>query len=222
MLKRFLQLFIFFVAVSALSFSSAGRLDWWRAWIYLALYAVTIAVNAAIVLRTNPEVIRARAEMQAGAKGFDKVIVSLYTLLTLALPVVAGLDAVRFQWAPLPFAALYFGAALFLFSMIPVTWSMAVNPYLETTVRIQNERGHVAITSGPYRFVRHPMYAGVILSSLATPLIFGSAWSFVPAALIAVLFVIRTALEDRTLQSELPGYADYAQRTRYRLFPAVW
>lgn len=110
MLKRFLQLFIFFVLVAALSFASAGRLDSWRAWIYLALYAGTIAVNAAVVLLTNPGVIRARGEMQASAKGFDKLIVSLYTLLTLALPVVAGLDAVRYRWAPLPFATLYFGA----------------------------------------------------------------------------------------------------------------
>lgn len=216
MLKRFLQLFVFLVVVGALSFASAGRLDWWRAWVYLALYAGSVAVTAAVVLRTNPGVIRTRAEMQAGAKGFDKVIVLLYTLFTLALSVIAGLDAVRYQWAPLPFATVYFGAVLFLLSMIPVAWSLAVNPYLETTVRIQSERGHVAITSGPYRFVRHPMYAGVILGSLATPLVFGSAWALVPAAAITVLFVIRTALEDRTLQNELPGYKEYALRTPYR------
>lgn len=86
--------------------------------------------------------------MQAEAKGFDKISVSLYTLLTLALPIIAGLDAVRFQWAPLPFATVYFGGALFLLSMIPIGWTLAVNPYLETTVRIQSERGHGAIISG--------------------------------------------------------------------------
>lgn len=222
MFKRFVQLFVFLVVVGALSFASAGQLDWWRAWFYLALYACTVAINAFVVLRTNPEIIRARAEVKAGAKSFDKIIVSLYTLLLLILPVVAGLDAVRYRWAPLPSTTAYFGVALLLFSMMPVTWAMAVNPYLETTVRIQDERGHVAITSGPYRFVRHPMYVGVILFSLATPLIYGSAWAFAPAAGIAVLFVIRTALEDRTLRRELPGYQEYAQRTRYRLFPGLW
>ena len=106
--------------------------------------------------------------------------------------------------------------------MIPSGWTLAVNPYLETTVHIQSERGRVAITTGPYRFVRHPMYAGVILGSLAAPFIYGSALAFVPAAAIAVLLIIRTALEDRTLRNGLPGYAEYAQRTPYSLFPALW
>jgi len=171
MLKRLLQVGLFLAVVGALSRASAGQLHWWRAWIYLARYAGGIAVTAAVAQRTNPSVIRARAEMQAEARGFDKIIVTLYTLLTLALPIVARLDAVRFQWAPLPFATIYFGGALFLLSRIPIGWMLAVNPYLETAVRIQSEPGHVAITSGPYRSVRHPRYAGVILGSLAAPLI---------------------------------------------------
>lgn len=119
------------------------------AWIYLARYAGSIAVTAAVVVGTNPGVIRARAQVQSDAKRFDKLIVTLYTLLTLALPIFAGLDAVRFQWAPLPFAAVYFAGALFLLSMIPIGWTLAVHPYLETTVRIQSERGHVQSPPDP-------------------------------------------------------------------------
>lgn len=222
MRKRLLQVAFFLAVVGGLSLASAGQLDWWRAWIYLALHAGSIAVTTAVVPHRNPGVIGARAEMQSEAKGFDSPIVTLYTLLTLALAIVAGLDAVHFRWAPLPFPTVYFGGALFLVSMIPIGWTLAVNPYLETTVRIQSERGHVAITSGPYRFVRHPMYAGLILGSLAAPLIYGSAWAFVPAAAIAVLF----------MHSHSTGRPHAAQRTARRcrgcpaplprLLPALW
>ena len=123
-------------------------------------------------------------------KGFDKLIVTLYTLLTLALPIFAGLDAVRFQWAPLPFVAVYFGGALFLLSMIPIGWALAVNPYLETTVRIPKRTRSRAIPSRPYRFN-------------------------------ATSRVCRS-LEDRMLRNQLPGYAEYARRTPYRLLPALW
>lgn len=157
MLKRFFQVALSLAVVGALNLGSTGHLDWWGAWIYLALYAGSVAVTAAVVLRTNPGVIRARAEMQADAKRFDKIIVAFCTLFTLALPIIAGLDAVGFGWAPLPFATVYFAGALFLLSMIPIGWTLAVNPYLETAVRIQSERGYAAITSGPYHFVRHPM-----------------------------------------------------------------
>jgi len=97
-----------------------------------------------------------------------------------------------------------------------------VNPFAEPAVRIQKERQHVAIAKGPYRFVRHPMYTGLILGSASPPLILGSAWALVPAALIMVLFLVRAALEDRTLRAELQGYAEYAQKTRYRLVPGIW
>jgi protein-S-isoprenylcysteine O-methyltransferase Ste14 len=99
---------------------------------------------------------------------------------------------------------------------------MAANRYLETTVRIQEERGHQVVNSGPYRFVRHPMYVGVILQFMALPMVLGSKWAFVPAGVVVLLFVIRTGLEDRTLRNELAGYAQYAESTRYRLLPGVW
>ena len=105
---------------------------------------------------------------------------------------------------------------------IPVAWSMGTNPHLETTVRIQKDRGHKVATTGPYNIVRHPMYLGGILQSLSIPLFLGSAWTLIPAGIQVVLLVIRTTYEDRTLQDELEGYKDYSQKTRYRLMPGVW
>jgi protein-S-isoprenylcysteine O-methyltransferase Ste14 len=112
--------------------------------------------------------------------------------------------------------------ALHVVAMVPLGAVIATNPFLESTVRIQSERGHVAVTSGPYAIVRHPMYVGVTMGYLAWPLIFGSLWAYIPAVAVAILFVFRTAHEDRTLRLELPGYEDYARRTRYRLVPGLW
>ena len=101
-------------------------------------------------------------------------------------------------------------------------WSMAANAFFSMIVSIQKDRGHTVVTDGPYRYVRHPGYAGSILFTIATPLVLGSLWAFIPCGLAAALFVVRTALEDRTLQEELPGYKEYAQQTRYRLLPGIW
>jgi protein-S-isoprenylcysteine O-methyltransferase Ste14 len=217
-----MQLVVYTVLWAAVLFTAAGRLDWLRAWVYLGLYVGGLMVTLAVVLRTNPEVIAARAKRHADTKHFDKVFVALYTPLVFLLPLVAGLDAVRFRWSSLPFATLYVGAALYVLGTVPAAWAMAVNPYLEQTVRIQTDRGHVVIASGPYRIVRHPLYVGVIVANIASPLLLGSLWAYVPAAMTVLLFIWRTALEDRTLRHELPGYAEYAQRTRHRLFPGVW
>ena len=103
-----------------------------------------------------------------------------------------------------------------------VLWTMAVNPFLEKGIRIQEDRGHRVITTGPYRYVRHPMYAGAIVMFAGFPLVLGSGWTFVPVGVITVLFVVRTVYEDQVLRRELPGYAGYAERTRYRLIPGVW
>jgi protein-S-isoprenylcysteine O-methyltransferase Ste14 len=132
------------------------------------------------------------------------------------------LDAGRFGWSPLPSEALYLGVALTAAGYVMGTWAMAVNVFFEPTVRIQWERHQRVVTSGPYRIVRHPGYVGAILGGLGAPLFLGSAWMFVPTIGALLLFVARTALEDRTLRKELPGYQEYAQRTRYRLLPAVW
>lgn len=203
-------------------FASAGQLDYPRAWIYLSLCLCTVAISAVLVIRRNPELLVARSRLRADAKAFDKIFAALYTVLLFFVPVVAGLDAVRFGWSSMSFETVYPGVLLHLLASTPVVAAMIENPYLECLVRIQHDRDQHVIATGPYSIVRHPMYVGCIVQNVATPLILGSWWAYVPSALIIVLFIWRTALEDRTLRKELPGYEEFTHRTRYRLLPGVW
>ena len=219
--QRFVTVLLATAVWGGILFASAGRIDWWRGWIELGLFLGCLIVTGVIVARKNPEVLNQRVMKHPYTKPFDKVVGPLYTLLNVALAVVAGLDAGGFGYST-GAETLYIGAALFLAGNVPSVRAMAVNPFLETTVRIQTDRGHKVVAAGPYAFVRHPMYVGIILQSLATPLVLGSRWAFVPAGLAVVLFVVRTALEDRTLRRELPGYEAFTQNARYRLLPGVF
>ena len=203
-------------------FGGAGRWNWSRGWIFLAAYFSMLGISAIVVLRKNPALMEARANWRhRDTKPFDKIILAVFFPLYNFQFLVAGLDA-RFGVPPIPFAAVYPGLLLFAAAIALVAWAMAVNRFAETTVRIQSDRGQAVISTGPYRWVRHPMYVAALLMFLATSLILGSLWSLVVAALLAALFIVRTALEDRALRRELPGYEQYAARTRYRLLPGVW
>jgi protein-S-isoprenylcysteine O-methyltransferase Ste14 len=197
-------------------------MDWARGWFYFWLATGGLVIGGIAARRYNPGLIGERAKRHEGTKPFDKIFIRLHAPTMFLLPAIAGLDAVRFGWAPLPLWTVYPGLALFAAGSALVTWCAAVNPHLERTVRIQSDRGHRVIGDGPYRFVRHPMYLGVIFGNLAAPLILGSAWAFAVTGSDIALFVWRTAMEDRTLRAELAGYAEFAQRTPYRLWPGVW
>jgi protein-S-isoprenylcysteine O-methyltransferase Ste14 len=221
--KRFGQL-IFFVALMACAlFLSAGRLDWIMAWALLGCYIAGMLVGAVVMLARSPDLIAERAEFKAGAKAWDRHLAAALGLYgPLATWIVAGLNA-RFGWPPRVPPGLEGGAlAAAALSMALVTWSMASNRFFSSYVRIQKDRGHVVASGGPYRYVRHPGYVGMLGFGLATPLILGSVWALIPAGLTLVVVVVRTALEDRTLQRELEGYQAYAQRVRYRLVPGLW
>jgi protein-S-isoprenylcysteine O-methyltransferase Ste14 len=207
----------------AIAFAAAGTLNWIRGWICVSVYVVTLSATGVLVRRTNPGLMKVRSSPHwKDTKAFDKVILLLFLPLSFAQPAIAGLDAVRFHWSSMPFQTVYWGFALLEFSMAIITWAMMVNPHAESTVRIQKDRGHTPVTSGPYRIVRHPMYVGMILMYPATALMFGSKWALVVGCAIAILMVFRTAMEDRTLRRELPGYEDFAHNTRYRLIPGLW
>lgn len=222
-LGRVLQLVVSLGLWVAAVFVSAGTLNWLRGCICVIATLGMYAVAVVLVQRRNPALLEARAHWRhRDTKSFDKVFVALLFPLYFAQPVVAGLDAVRFRWTSMPFHAVYVGVAFLVLGMGLVTWAMMVNPYAETTVRIQTERRHQTVTAGPYCIVRHPMYAGAILMFPATALIFGSLWALVIGILLSTLFVWRTTMEDRALRRELPGYAAFAAVTRYRLLPGVW
>ncbi len=205
-----------------LFFGAAGSFHVPRGWVYIGLTAALLLANFVVLMRTNKEVIAARSKVRRGTKAFDKVFGLFFIAALLAMPVVAGLDAVRFGWTSLPLSTLWIGIPLLVLGNVPIVWSMAVNRHLEKTVRLQEERDHRVVSDGPYRFVRHPMYVGVILQHLSVPLVLGSAWAFIPVALAILFLVIRTSFEDRTLQRELTGYLEFTKRTRYRLLPHVW
>ncbi len=200
-------------------FSSAGRLSWPNAWILLAL---SLASGLAFTAGRDPELSAERRSIKGG-KDWDKALVGATVLLgPMAMWITAGLDD-RFHWsAAVPFAASAAGVAAAVLAAGWITWAMRSNRFFSSVVRIQKERGHTVVDGGPYRFMRHPGYSGMAVFTLATPLILGSYWALAPAALTALLTVLRTALEDSTLRKELEGYPGYTRRVRYRLFPGIW
>lgn len=221
--KGLLQVGAFFLWWIGSLFLAAGRLDWIRGWISVALVVVGMPAVGLIIQRYNAQVLEARSNWRhKDTARFDKIFLAIYGPLISILPALAGLDAGRYQWTSLPFGFVYVGSILFAVGLALITWVMVVNPFAEKTVRIQTDRGQTVITSGPYRFVRHPMYVGLTLLFVSTALVWGSVWALRLDAAMAVVLIWRTALEDRTLRHELPGYEQYASVTRYRLLPGLW
>jgi protein-S-isoprenylcysteine O-methyltransferase Ste14 len=208
---------------AAILFGVSGRLDWVMGWVLVGVYLIWTAATALTVIPTNPEMLTERSGPKAGTKGWDMAILSLVGVAELVKYVVAGLD-LRWGWSPqFPLALQLAGVVVAVLAYdVILVWAMAANAFFSQTVRIQEDRSQVVATGGPYRYVRHPGYVGSILFQIATPLILGSVWAFIPAGLAALLTVVRTALEDRILLEELDGYRDYAVRVRYRLLPGVW
>jgi len=208
--------------VAATLFIPAGRLDWAMGWALVGIYAVWVSANALILIPRSPELLAERAQRKKGIKDWDAVLMSIVGVVTLCKHIVAGLD-VRYGWTvgiPLWLHIVTLAVAVLGYAL--GTWAMAVNAFFSMMVRIQDDRGHTVVTDGPYQFVRHPGYVGVIAFELATPVMLGSLWALIAGVLGALLVVVRTALEDRTLQKELEGYTEYTQQTRYRLLPGVW
>ncbi len=227
-LRAILRVVIFvLLLVPAALFIPAGRLDWGMGWVFVSLYILSNVVSRGIVMRQDPELMAERARSiergREGVKDWDRVLSPLVALYCpLVIWIVAGLDE-RLGWSPQISSWLQVAAIIVaVLGSILATWAMLSNTFFSGTVRIQEERDHTVATGGPYRYVRHPGYVAGILFNIATPLILGSLWAFIPTALTLCAFVIRTALEDKTLQEELGGYRDYSLQVRYRLLPGVW
>lgn len=214
------------IFICAPLFIGAGTLDWLWGWIYSVTTLLGWIGLSLVLVRENPELLNQRGkrtkQMGVGTKRWDWVILGIYSVLLLLTPFVAGLDF-RYGWsAPVSPLVNVTGIIVLVFSFALLTWAMAVNRFFEGTVRIQQARGQHPITTGPYRYVRHPGYVAVILQFIAVPLATGGMTAWIPAVLGILLFVVRTALEDRTLRQELPGYEAFTKQTRYRLLPGVW
>ena len=223
--KMVIRFAIYILIFPATLFLVAGRFDWLMGWLYAAMLVFSAVVSRIVSFFKHPELLAERAQYQQGegVKAWDRTLVPWLALYgPLITTVLVGLDQ-RFGWSlPLSPALQWAAALVVAVGIIIATWAMMVNKFFSAMVRIQAERGHAVVTAGPYRLVRHPAYAGAILSNLAMPVMLNSLWALIPATLLAVGTVVRTALEDQTLIAELPGYTQYCHQTRFRLLPGVW
>jgi protein-S-isoprenylcysteine O-methyltransferase Ste14 len=207
---------------AAVLFLSRGRWDWAMGWAFVIITALWVSATALVVIPRNPELLAERLGFRKGAKTWDAVIMSIVGLVLVACYIVAGLD-VRNEWTTGISPLLQVAALVIVVLGYALTvWATAANAFFSLIVRIQQERGHTVAAGGPYRFVRHPAYVGGVALYLATPVMLGSLWALIPGGLSALLMVVRTALEDKTLLNELDGYKAYAVQVRYRLLPGVW
>ena len=222
--RSILLMLFFIVVIPFLPLLISRDWDWWEAWVYAIISILGFAISRMLAARRNPDLLaeRARFLQQEDAKPWDKLLSPLVGLGGGLIPLVAGLDAL-FDWSP-PFSmpvkilALFFILAGYALG----SYALIENRFFSGMVRIQTERGHQVVSSGPYRWMRHPGYAGALLTYLATPFFLGSRWAFLPAIFLTIALLIRTSLEDKALQDDLEGYREYSRRVRFRLVPGVW
>jgi protein-S-isoprenylcysteine O-methyltransferase Ste14 len=221
--KLLLQNTIFVVALGALLFASAGTLDWPAAWVFLAVSATLGPACGLWLAKTDPALLaeRMRPTFQADQPAADKKFMLILYLVMLVWLVAIGLDR-RAQASNIPLTLQALGLAMYLLSTAFIMWVFRENSFAVPVVKVQAARHHHVISSGPYAFVRHPMYSGIMLFFVGVPLLLGSWWGVAIAPAFAVLFAIRARIEERALVEGLPGYADYAERVRYRLVPGLW
>lgn len=211
------------VLYGVILFLAAGRLNWMAGWAYLGLNATAQILTTIVLVPRQPGMLVERSKVRQGTKQWDRFLALAVALIgPFAIMVTAGLDA-RFAWSPQVQNGLWLAGLILAFCcQMFVLWAMSSNPFFSTTVHIQAERSHAVTNSGPYMLVRHPGYLGAFLFGLVAPIALTSWCAYVPALLTNLLIIVRTKLEDSTLQRELPGYAEYSASVRYRLFPGIW
>jgi len=224
-LHQWVRLVVFYLLIPLVLLVCGGDPGWWQGWVYSLLIVVAGVGGRIGAEKRHPGLLAERQNMEKArnAKAWDKVLAPLMALsVSFPMVIVAGLDH-RFGWSPeFPFWLIVLGFPLIALGYSFATWALIENQFFSSVVRIQMDRGHVVCDSGPYRVVRHPGYAGNIVALVGIVLALSSAWSLIPAAVALIITVVTTALEDQTLQEELPGYRDYARRVGYRLIPGIY
>lgn len=202
---------------------AAGRWNWTAGWLYVVIFLLFDLATAIVVIPRSPDLLIERTQSNLGIKSWDKKLMPLAAgILPLISWILAGLNQ-RLGWAPVVgMQAQLIGLILTILGHALVVWAMGANAYFSALVRIQKERGHTVETGGPYRFIRHPGYLGAMVFSISVPIQLGSWWAVIPGAAAVGLYIIRTQLEDQTLQDELPGYEIYANDIKFRLIPGLW
>jgi protein-S-isoprenylcysteine O-methyltransferase Ste14 len=221
--KWLFQSLAWLIVFALLLFVPAGTLHWPAARVFLGFMLASSLLFGGWLVKKDPALLseRMRSPIRSDQPSADRKLLLAFLLIYVSWFIVMGLDQ-RFHSSRMPFAVQAFGLVILILSSAFIMWVFRENSFAAAVVRVQAERGHRVITSGPYAFVRHPMYSGAILFMIGTALLLGSWWGTAISPVFAVLFGLRTRIEERTLTSGLSGYADYAARVRYRLVPGLW
>ena len=220
--KAIVSSYVGVLLYSALVFLGAWKIHYWQGFLYVVLAMVGTTMSHVLV-PTGSSITGDRAREAQAGRDWDKRLLGAFFLVSVVMFLVAGLDSGHFGWTGgVPIGITVAGAALMFVGQALFAVAKRENVFFSSTVRIQTERGHSVCDKGLYRLVRHPGYLGMLMSLLAFPLVMNSYWAFVPAGIGAALLVVRTILEDRFLIDELPGYKDYADTTRWKLFPGLF
>ena len=213
-----------FLVIVGLLFVPAGTIGWLAGWVFLALFCGITLLTVRMLVREDPELLgeRMSSPLQRNQPLWDKVLLPALLLLFVAWFILMPLDAVRFGWPEVPVWLRALGALGVVLSYYGMYLTFRENAHLYPVVKLQEERGQRVVTTGPYRYVRHPMYACALVFFAATALLLGSWLGLLVSLILIALIILRTALEDRMLLSGLAGYAEYARTVTYRLIPHIW
>lgn len=218
-IRRVVTVLLSLLLMVTLLFLSAGSTHWPYGWLYLTILIIT-SLAGTFFIPLN--LIAERGARKENVERWDKQLSRILLIALLAMYIVAGLDY-RWQWSPNYALIWHLLAALAIcIGWLIIALSMKANHYFSTAVRLQFDRGHQVCSNGPYRIIRHPGYLGMILYYGLVPLLLGALWALIPSLLLILLFVVRTVLEDHTLQRKLPGYSEYASQVKYRLIPGLF
>jgi protein-S-isoprenylcysteine O-methyltransferase Ste14 len=211
------------LATAVLLFGAAGRLDWLLGWLFVAVWTLLKLVFIILLRWHDPDLMVERTTRHENTQSYDRVIIPIYFIFAFGTIFVAGLDGGRFHWSgSLPAAVIITAYIIYLSGNFLASWAVYANAFFSSESRLQTDRAQTVTRNGPYRYVRHPAYLAAILLWPATGPMLDSWWAVIPGLLAALTMFIRTIYEDRMLQKELPGYSEYAQSVRYRLFPKIW
>jgi protein-S-isoprenylcysteine O-methyltransferase Ste14 len=223
--KAILRFVLYLLLMPLILFVAAGTLRWTMGWIYVIISVANTGISRIMVYRRNPDMLkeRARSFEANDVKGWDRAILLIGAILgPFVIFIVAGLD-VRFSWSPhIPLVIQSLALIGVILGYILGGWAMVVNKFFSAVVRIQKDRNQTVVSDGPYKFVRHPGYAGAILTLLSIPIMLNSLWALLPVGFVFSLTIVRTFIEDNTLQEELDGYKEYSKKVRYKLLPGIW
>ncbi len=222
-IKALLAPVIWIATAGLVFFIGSGEIRNLRVWIYIGIYIIGGLVAGILLGKNSPGLLNDRGKIQEGTMQLDKYFLLAYLLFAIIIiPLTAGIDRRIRHYDTIPFGYLYAAIILYGVSALLSVWAMLHNPFFEGTVRIQEEKNHYVVKAGPYKYVRHPGYLGIILGTMALTLALGSILAHIPLLLMVILMIVRTHYEDTLLRKELPGYSEYCREVRYRLIPYIW